>query len=327
MRKALLFVFALSASACTLDFDDGTSQTGQNVVTHNRLASNRLASNRLASNRLASNRLASNSISANELIANGETAQLLETADGRDVYSYLISCALGPDTHISADLNYLPAGPCAANQRCIPADTDCDNPGPNGENCPNYSCDGGVCTFDGNLGLAPRWESRRLDMAGRGWVSSCIFSRVSALDTAVAISLRGEVDSLAVGEDEASTFNLQEGAFYGNLFVDNPDESVPPDWNACSGKDSDLLTSRRCTQPSQDPEKAGLTECGFKYTGDCADHDTAVASPYACRTADSVTVGTTSYTTYDNCYDSDGLGRWPHSQRARQVITVYVSTL
>ena len=64
------------------------------AVTRNRLASNRLASNRLASNRLASNRLASNALSSTRLETTLATTELLATADGREVYSYIISCAL-----------------------------------------------------------------------------------------------------------------------------------------------------------------------------------------------------------------------------------------
>src|SRR5689334_2750421 len=81
--------------ACTVEAPD-TSITNQALGTSNRLASNRLASNRLASNRLASNRLASNRLASNSLAltANPETADILSTAGGRELYSYIVSCAL-----------------------------------------------------------------------------------------------------------------------------------------------------------------------------------------------------------------------------------------
>jgi len=322
-RMMFAAAIAASVSACTVDDIDTVATSEQHAEAQNRLASNRLASNRLASNRLASNRLASNAISATTLLANLEDAQILENAEGRDVYSYLISCALPFDQSVVADLNYLGAS--------APADTNCDAPGTNGENCPNYSCTGGVCTFGGNLGLAPRWIDHRLDTTGRGWVSSCIFSRVNANEVAEAISIRGEHASVAVSEDEAGEFSLQEGAFYGNLFIDDPDASMPPDWNACRGSDKAStptaggLGNRKCAE--ENPLTPGYTYCGFKYAGDCRDYTPAVPTPYACRTADSVTAGAVGYTIYDDCYNRAGAGHWSGSKRSRQVLTVYVSNI
>jgi len=62
----------------------------------------RFASNRLASNRLASNRLASNALSSTKLAANMASAEILGTADGRDVYAYPVSCALPASVSIQA---------------------------------------------------------------------------------------------------------------------------------------------------------------------------------------------------------------------------------
>lgn len=332
--RSLWFVLAPALVACSLDEPD-TRASGQLSEVHNRLASNRLASNRLASNRLASNRLASNSISATVLLTNAETAQLLETKSGRDVYSYLISCALPADQTMVADLSALPppADPmlgCGEDEPCRPTDTNCEDPGPLGENCPNYTCVNGECTFDGNLGLAPRWASKKLNTAEKGWISACLFSRVNANDVAEAISIRGTT-ALAVGTSEAEQFVLEEGAFYGNLFTDAP-EGADPDWNACSGRDKDAnptaggLANRLCAE--EDPNNLGFTYCGFKYAGPCRDYDTTVATPYACKKASTVTVGVTAYTQYDDCHDQAANGRWPGSaNRSAEVLTVFVSNL
>src|SRR4026208_562984 len=72
------------------------------AMTKNKLASNKLASNKLASNKLASNKLASNALSSTRLAANQATAEILTTPDGRDVYSYIIGCALSDSTTIEA---------------------------------------------------------------------------------------------------------------------------------------------------------------------------------------------------------------------------------
>ena len=76
----------------------------QAARSHNRLASNRLASNRLASNRLASNRLASNSLSSTKLEATAAAGELLSTPEGREVYYYLVSCALPAGVSIQAQV-------------------------------------------------------------------------------------------------------------------------------------------------------------------------------------------------------------------------------
>src|SRR5438128_1129231 len=106
------------------------------AVTHNRLASNRLATNRLATNKLASNKLASNALSSTKLEANMATADLLATSDGRDVYAYLVNCALPEGTTLQATL------PDAADT-APPATL--------------YTGSSGLCVFPGGIGLAEYW--------------------------------------------------------------------------------------------------------------------------------------------------------------------------
>src|SRR6185436_7632546 len=141
---------------------------------------NRLAQNKLASNKLASNKLASNALSATRLEAIAETAEMLSTADGREVYSYIVGCALSEGTTIEA---VVPGAP----------DT-----GP----LYGYTCLSGHCTFHGALGLAQHWIDRRLDPKGQRWVSACLFARVNFHETAEAISLRGLAPELTLNGDE-----------------------------------------------------------------------------------------------------------------------------
>lgn len=311
--RTLMFVGALAAAAagCTLD-DPSTGETTQEVVIKNRLASNRLASNRLASNRLASNRLASNALSSSRLVALGETATILSDDEGRDVYSYIISCALPAGVNIEF---LVPGDPIPA------AETACVNPVT--DPCPNYRCTGNLCTFFGNLGLAPRWADHKLGQADRGWVSACLFARVNASNTAEAISLRGRNDGLLVADEERGTFGLQEGAFYGNLFTD--DTAPAPDWNACRGSAKASsptlggLSNRRCAEENT-TGNPGFTYCGFKYAGDCADFPTTPSTAYACDGFDA------DATTYSNCRNTPvENGRWKRQTNYRQVITSYVS--
>lgn len=124
--------------------------------------------------------------------------------------------------------------------------------------------------------------------------------------------------ALAIGEEEAALFALEEGAFYGNLFVHEDD---PIDWNACQGQDEleaddGGLLLRACTEP--DPDDPTRTMCGFNYTGTCRNFTPTIPEPYACkRFANGV---------YGDCHDRAGDGRWPASRTYREVITVYVST-
>jgi hypothetical protein len=310
--RALMFVVAVAAASAGCTLEDTGSYNGAEFhsVIQNRLSSNRLSSNRLSSNRLSSNRLSSNALDSTKLVALQETAQILSDDEGRDVYSYIISCALPAPMTIVADLNYLPLA-----QR--PADTTCADPGAGEVNCPNYDCAAGVCTFYGNLGLTPGWIDKKLDHAGKAWISACLFARVNANNVAEAVSMRGRNEGLVVGVAEREQFTLEEGAFYGNLFVNNTDPMVPPDWNACRGADKAAdptdggLANRRCAE--ENPTTPGFTYCGFKYNGDCGDFEDAATAP-ACRTYDAANGA------YNDCKGVNG-----HRQNAkyRTVITVH----
>jgi hypothetical protein len=298
-------LFAFTSFGCTLgNPTPDESSTNQASEVWNRLAGNRLAGNRLAANRLAGNRLAGNSLSSTRLEALEATAEILETEEGRDVYSYIVSCALPAEITIEADV---PGAPDTAP----PATT--------------YTCVDEHCTFGGNLGLAPRWANHRLDTKGQHWVSACLFARVNANDTAEAISLRGTNPGLTVTAEEMELYTAEEGAFYGNLFIDDPDPSVPPDWNACRGQAKAAcpgdtgcggLANRDCAQ--ENPANPGYTYCGFKYAGDCADFTPETPSPYACRTYDA------DPGIYGACRGGGAQnGHW--RRKYREVITTWVA--
>lgn len=267
------------------------------AVTRNRLAQNRLAQNRLAQNRLAQNRLAQNALSSTRLEASQATAELLSTVEGRDVYAYTVSCALPDGMTIEAD---------------VPGAEDTAPPST------LYTCANERCTFAGSLGLAESWVDHKLSPKGQRWITACLLARVNLHVTAEAISLRGVAPQLTVSQDEAEIFNLEEGAFFGNLFADG-DEI---DWNACRGSgqaatEEGGLALRDCAEP--DPDNPGYTLCGFRYAGDCADFTPETPSPFACRSFDS------EEGTYSDCHTEPGDGQWPGIKKYREVITTYVS--
>jgi hypothetical protein len=319
MRPVFLAAATLMISACTID-EPGEGTTDQKVETWNRLASNRLASNRLASNRLASNRLASNRLASNNLAANPDTDEILETEAGRDVYSYIVSCALPDTVTIEAE---------------VPGAADTAPP------ASQYTCQNETCFFHGSLNLAPRWETHRLSKQGERWVSACLFARVNANDTAEAISLRGNNEGLIVSPEELELYTAEEGAFYGNLFINDPDPDSEPDWYACTGRAKAAcpgdtgcggLGNRDCAL--EDPANPGKTFCGFNYAGNCGDFTgMAKKNEFACSSYD-VEAGvysrcrTTASVSLDNWWEwdwKDWLNWWRSKRRFREVVTTWVA--
>jgi hypothetical protein len=228
-----LLIVTLSLLAACADVP-GESTTHQAVLAGNRLTANRLTANRLTANRLTANRLTANRLTANRLTVNLHDARsLLSTEGGRELFSFIVSCALPDDITLEATV------------------------------------DGMTFDFSGEIGLAREWMFAPLDAEGQGWVSACLFARVNANDVAIAISVRGPRKTLAVDDFEREGWPIEEGAFYGNFFVP---VDQPIQWFACRGEGQASgefggLIDRDCTEP--DPANPGLTQCGFNFAGDC----------------------------------------------------------
>jgi len=246
MRVVLAIALGISLFGCADEPNFGES-TGS-VVIDNRLAANRLAANRLAANRLAANRLAANRLAANRLELNVLSASdLLCSPEGREVLSFIVSCAVDSGQTLEATVNL---------HDCDPSEADED------------------VTFEflGDLGLANSWLNHPADRRGKGWVSACLFARVNADSVPVPVSLRGNHPKLQATPDELAGWTLQEGAFFGNYF-DFTDPAEPIDWNACMGADQAAgevggLITRDCTEPDG---TTGNTLCGFHFAGLCGD--------------------------------------------------------
>jgi hypothetical protein len=213
------FLLTLALAGCAID-DVQTSTTEEYLTGSNRLASNRLASNRLASNRLASNSLGAAALSSGALI---------ETEDGRDVFSYIVSCAL-----------------------------------PAGESVTLQDAAGTSYMFHGEIGLAPAWQASSPTEADRRWVTACVLARTNYYGVPVALSMRGGHAALAVDPEEASQFAVAEGAFYGDLFSETEQS-----WFACGSSTwgaTDAEAAMRMCAISQD---GATSMCGFTYTHVC----------------------------------------------------------
>jgi len=222
MRKNWLLL-TLVFAGCVVDLgdEDPATSTTEEALT----ASNRLASNRLASNRLASNRLASNTLSAAALTSGA----LIETVEGRDVYSYIVSCAL-------------PAGQSVTVKDSKKV---------------SY-------TFPGEVGLAPQWATTTPTVSQRRWVTACVLARTNYYGVPIQISMRGANSALAVSTGEASTFVRAEGAFYGDLF-----DQTNQTWFACGTRVWTSALAAEAQRTCTISQNGVTTMCGFDYAYFC----------------------------------------------------------
>lgn len=227
---------AWALAGCVVD-DLELSETDAAVTTTNRLAANRLAANRLAANRLAANSLGAAALTAGALI---------ETADGREVFSYIVSCAL-------------PAGKSVTVQDSL----------------------GNSYTFAGEIGLAPGWQTSTPSVADRHWVTACLLARTNYYGVSVQLSMRGSHPALATTNTETSTYKVAEGAFYGDLFASTQSWYAcgSKKWTSTLAQDA-----QRTCAISQDgvTTMCGFTYeffCGSTYT-----QSTGLAKPPACTT-------------------------------------------
>jgi len=221
--RTVCLAAAVALTGCVVD-DLDLSETDDAVTTTNRLAANRLAANRLAANRLAANSLTAAALTSSALI---------QTADGREVFSYIVSCALPTNHSVTV-----------ADSKGI------------------------WYTFYGEIGLAPGWQTGTPTVAERHWVTACLLARTNYYGVSVQLSMRGAHPALATTNTETTTYKVAEGAFYGDLFATTPSWYAcgTKKWTATLAQDA----QRTCTI-SQDgvTTMCGFTYeyfCGTNYT-------------------------------------------------------------
>jgi len=145
----------------------------------------------------------------------------------------------------------------------------------------SFTVSGTGYSVTGALGMVTDWTSRGLTWDEASWISACVFARVNLTATSVAFSARGAWTGLGTTSSELSDYLIEEGAFWGNAFLDLG--ALTP--YACNGVDQAYddsyadLPVRECAQPSWDPT-SNLTPCGFNYAGLCGDV-CLTGSPYA----------------------------------------------
>jgi len=230
----LLILTVSLLTACVEVEGPNESTSREAVLTQNRITANRITANRITANRITANRITANRITANRLTVNHSADELIATADGRELFSAIVGCAIPVDITLEATV------------------------------------DGTTFEFFGEIGLTPQWLHHALDREGQGWISACVFAKINARDVAINFSMRGPNPALTVDSLEREVFSVEEGAFYGNMFTP-PDQPIL--WFACQGRGQAAgesgLIDRVCAAP--DKAHPGLTQCGFFFAGNCGD--------------------------------------------------------
>jgi hypothetical protein len=218
-----------TATACVMDDDDGQEDADVSAkIGLNKLGLNKLGLNKLGLNKLGLNKLGLNSLA---------TTTMMASADSREVYSYVVGCAL-------------PAG-----QSLVAKDAS-----------------GVSYTFAGAIGLAPNWATTTPTVSERRWVSACLLARTNLFGIQVQISMRHDTNlALATTAAERTQFSNIEGAFYGDLFTETQN------WYACGGRawtSYATNTLRMCAlSPNGITTDCGFTYTGL-CTAACTDTTT-----------------------------------------------------
>lgn len=168
--------------------------------------------------------------------------------------------------------------------------------------------------LQGATGLAPEWAEGPCETACQEWVSACMFSRANAYAVTVILYASSPHPAMQVPDEDRDLYTEQEGAFYGNMFVD------PPVEYACRGEGRDPLlgTFRVCAQPGN--------RCGIQWVGACGPVDGDSGEPserHACEDYDPTS---RAYLRCHNRATEAGSGAFPDgTQTYERVMTTWVA--
>ncbi len=146
----------------------------------------------------------------------------------------------------------------------------------------SYTVGGSSYTLVGAMGVAPSWTTSGLTASQAAWVSACVLSRVNLTSAYVTISARGNNVGVDTSLSEVDEYEIEEGGFWGNAFVDLGSIAE----YSCNGVDQAAndtygdLPLRECA------EWDGVTgshasPCGMHYAGLCSAVCSTSSAPYA----------------------------------------------
>ena len=232
---SMRYVGLLAASALLFFASAADAKLAGNKLSSNSLPAAKADATILAANKLAASKLPPEGFLVHRYAANpAGVAGLIATDAGREVLTFIVSCALPEGTSLVA------TGP-------------------------------GDITYEffGEIGLAKEWLHNALDNEGRGWMSACLFARTSGSHVPVPLSMRGQHRALALAPGEAETYTLEEGAYYGDYFTPDNESTACRGEDKFLLGNVGSLGERVCTETN--PPDAALTVCGFRYAGACGD--------------------------------------------------------
>jgi hypothetical protein len=190
MVMSLIF----ASAACGAEVGDGEAPRLETIesMTYNSMTYNSMTYNALSANARANPVMPD--VPLNSESYNGGVDELkgqLSDPTGRtqEFFHYLVTCALAPGQTVDYK-DELFGGMYSA-------------------------------TYEGQLGLCPRWHEDKASPECRQVVSSCLLARQNAFGVSVELSLRGhdgDANILPTDEEELKRFDWREGAFFGDVF-------------------------------------------------------------------------------------------------------------
>ena len=145
----------------------------------------------------------------------------------------------------------------------------------------SFTVSGTTYTYAGLLGVAPGWTTSGLSATEAGWVSACILARVNLTSAVVEISARGGNVGYDTDLYEVSDYQIEEGAFWGNAFVDLGSLAA----YSCNGVDQAAddtygdLPLRECAE-WDGVASSNRSPCGLSYAGLCSTACSSSTAPY-----------------------------------------------
>jgi len=143
-------------------------------------------------------------------------------------------------------------------------------------------------TFQGSMGLAPRWLTEAMTPSDERWVSACLLAHVNYFGKHVRVSMRATpppVPAFEADDDEQQTYTIFEGGFFGNLFLPQPVAYTCQGMRTPAQAQDPILQDRVCTQETGETTAEGIpiTYCHFLVTGHCEEpaSSTVDGTPYA----------------------------------------------
>jgi hypothetical protein len=144
----------------------------------------------------------------------------------------------------------------------------------------SFTVDDTPYAITGGLGVAPAWTSRALTASEAALVSACLFAHASDEPSIIWISVRAQT-GLTTTSGELAEFQIEEGAFWGNAFVDLDTVAA----YSCDGVDqaaNDTYADLPYRQCAQWDRVAGshTSPCGMSYAGLCSAVCLTATAPY-----------------------------------------------